>query len=459
VVDDWRLLIGLSHYIHDASRRWILAVAAGVVVYALAVALAAWTFARFQTWAESVAPRRRAVAALVFALVGGVAVASLRHPPANAIVQPLADGIVVNVRASRVALAKQRAIFDRPPDRRYDAFLSLPMARRPNVYLMFFEAYGQILATCTSKTAYRDLVGRIEAQLGARGFHARSGFSVAPIFGGRSWLSISTMQTGVRVDAQRAYQVLWETAPALPTLTRFFKAHGYYTITLQPWDRPRVGLPSHDFFGRDRFVMRSDLPYRGVPYGVAGVPDQYSLGYFSEHFLASAPQPRFVFYMATQSHYNWWPPPPMVRDWKALDAPVPVAEDVPWAPLAGVAAVTDADLARYLADVAYEWRVLAGFIEAHRDEDALFVVLGDHQPLLHCGDEADTFETPLHLIARDATLVDRFADVGLVPGLYAPPGARPPLRHEGLYSLLIAKLAECSDCYVPEGIAPSALRR
>src|SRR5262245_4017449 len=49
VVDDWRLLIGLGHYIHDASWRWIVTVAAGAIAYMLAIALAAWTFARFQT--------------------------------------------------------------------------------------------------------------------------------------------------------------------------------------------------------------------------------------------------------------------------------------------------------------------------------------------------------------------------------------------------------------------------
>jgi hypothetical protein len=243
----------------------------------------------------------------------------------------------------------------------------------------------------------------------------------------------------------------------LPTLTRFFAAHGYQTMTLQPWDQPRTGLPSDDIFRRDRVVVHKDLPYHGEPYGVAGVPDQFSLGYFDEHVLKTAPQPRFMFYMATSTHFDWSSVPPFLRDYKRLEARWDDADLVPWAPLEGTDAITDPQLGRYFADVVYEWRALAQFIAARKDEDALIVVLGDHQPLLHCGAGPESFNTPLHVIARDPALLDRFADVGLSPGLYTPPGGQTPLKHEGIYSLLVSRLTGAP--YFPAGISASGLRR
>jgi hypothetical protein len=457
VVDDWRLLLGLGHFLRDASSGWWLAIAAALLAYALAIALAVFTFGRFQAWAAAIPLRTRAIGVAAWALAGGAVVATVRHPPTNALVQPISDGIFVNVSASRSAIANRHAVFDAAPDTRYDGLAALPMARRPNVYVMFFEAYGELLATCSSQTAYRDLLGRLEQRFTQSGFHMRSGYSTAPIYGGRSWLSIGTLQTGIRIDSPSTYRVLEQSAPRVPTLTRFFQAHGYRTLMLQPWDQPRFGLPFDDIFQRDVTVVRKDLPYHGGKYGVAEVPDQYSLGYFQEHFLSSAPQPRFVFYMATSTHYNWWSAPPLMRDWKEMDGVPPPAHVIPFAPLAGEAAITDAEYQRYFADVVYEWRVLADFIEARRDEDALVIVLGDHQPLLHC-DATETFNTPVHVIARDPSLVDAFADVGLEKGLYVPPGAHPPLRHEGFFSLLVSKLTGIAR-YFPSGIGPSGLRR
>lgn len=459
VVDDVRLLVGLSHFLRDASIAWCLSVTGVVTAYVLAVALAARTCRRFQDWAREIPTRKRTIGALAFAVASSALVFGAKQAPENTLVQPISDDIFANVAASRQLLASERAIFDSTPDTRYDGFLSTSLSRRPNVYLLMFEAYGEILATCQSNTAYRELLARIGTQLAAAGFHARSGYSNAPIYGGRSWLSIGTVQTGIRMDVQSTYHVLERTAPRLPTLTTFFKAHGYYTIALQPWDKTRFGLPVDDIYQRDRLVVRKDLPYKGSLYGVAGVPDQFSLGYFSEHFLSSAPQPWFVFYMATSTHYNWSSEPPFVQDYKQLEPPGwDPSHVVPWAALPGIDAVTDTKFVHYLGDIVYEWRSLAAFIEKHRDEDALFLVLGDHQPFLHCGG-TESFHTPLHVISRDPSLVDMFVDVGLEPGLYARPGAREPLRHEGIFSLLVSKLTDDPSRYFPAGIALSGLRR
>ncbi len=90
--------------------------------------------------------------------------------------------------------------------------------------------------------------------------------SRAPIFGGRSWLSIGTVQTGVRIDQPSIYDSMATVAPRLPTLTRFFKAQGYGTVSLQPGNRSRDALLATDVFQRDRLVEGPDLSYTGVSY-------------------------------------------------------------------------------------------------------------------------------------------------------------------------------------------------
>jgi hypothetical protein len=455
ITDDWRLLLNLMHFVRASDWSWKWSMAPYVAGYLATVALAAWTFGRVQRWAGDFSLRARLVAVLGFALVGGTAVAFSHRP---VILQPVTDGLMANLRSSRTALANHRAVFEAPPDTRYDGFASAPLVRRPNVYLLMVEAYGEVLATCPSRTAYRSLLDRMEARLGKPGYHVRSGYSTAPIYGARSWLTMASVQTGIHIDNQPAFRVLQKFAPRLPTLTTFFEAHGYHTMMLQPGDEPRLGVTTEDMYRRDRQVVRTDLPFKGKPVGLAGVPDQYSLGYFDEHFLSTAPEPRFVFYMAVLTHYPWPSPGPFVRDWHRLDGPIAPDDVPPWPELDGRAAVTPRVLSDYLTTIEYEWRVLADFIDARAKEDALIIVVGDHQPRLDCPGGQIDFNTPIHVISRDPKLVDLFADVGLTPGLYAEPAQHPALKHEGLFSLLASKLAP-SLPYFPTGISQSGLRR
>jgi hypothetical protein len=458
VVDDWRLLLNLAHFLPHAGRETWIKVIGGVVGWIAAIALAAWTFQRVQEATRLAPLRRRAIAGGTFVVLGALLLVTFRWPPHNRFVQQLSDGIVVNIGASRIALANWRAIFDQPIDTRNDVFASAPMEVKPNVYLVLFEAYGEILATCTSKTAYRSLLARMEAILAESGFRARSAYSIASIYGGRSWLSIATIQTGIHIDSQPTFRVFEQNAARIPTLTSFFKAHGYQTLMLQPWDQERVGLPREDVYRRDVAVIRTDLPYEGPPSGITGVPDQWAVEYFDHTYLRGARQPRFVSYMATATHFDWPAPPPIARDWRALERALDPDDIEPWEPIPGTEAITDPVLARYFATVVYEWRVLARYIAARREENALFVIVGDHQPFLKCGDATSSFHTPVHILARDPALLDRFADAGLAAGLHTDSDGCPRLKHEGLFSLLAATLTGTAARF-PNGISLSGLRR
>jgi hypothetical protein len=71
------------------------------------------------------------------------------------------------------------------------------------------------------------------------------------------------------------------------------------------------------------------------------------------------------------------------------------------------------------------------------------------------------------VISRDRAFVERFADAGFTPGMYAEPSRPAPLLHEGLFSLVVTKLAEAYGTaetlkfarYYPEGISLAGLHR
>jgi hypothetical protein len=94
--------------------------------------------------------------------------------------------------------------------------------------------------------------------------------------------------------------------------------------------------------------------------------------------------------------------------------------------------------ASYIRSIEYELDVLFDFIRSTDAEDAIFVLIGDHQPQRVARRE-DGFDTPVHIISRDADLIAALDEFGFESGLLvAEP--EPKLRHEGVYSLLMRAL-------------------
>jgi hypothetical protein len=76
----------------------------------------------------------------------------------------------------------------------------------------------------------------------------------------------------------------------------------------------------------------------------------------------------------------------------------------------------------YVASLAYVFRVLEDVLE-HLPRDAIVVVLGDHQPPSFVMPASD-WSVPVHILARDPTLLEPFHRLGYVDGLR--PGAAAP---------------------------------
>jgi len=377
-----------------------------------------------------------------------------------------------NFQAARAEAQRMAALELAQPDRRYDAYASVQLARKPDFYLVMLEAYGEILATWDMTSAYRALLSRVEQRLSKVGYHAASTYSAAPVHSGTSWFSISSVHTGVLIQRPKAYALLQRTSARVPTLTHFFRAQGYRSYALQPGSTQRTGLTRSDMFEHDVFVDAITLAYTGKKYGFGRVPDQYALGAFRErHYLPSA-SPRYVFFMNVSTHYPWLDDvPPYVRDWKSLaraEPPQVSDVDASWPALPHAAEIGTPLRRSYFRSIAYAWRLLTEWFETEAEKDSVIVVLGDHQPRLERNlPGAVSMNTPLHIFAKDRAFIQALVQQhGFQPGLYADPRHAPPLQHAGLLSRLVSQLSASFGPpraarlpIYPDGAPLSALKR
>jgi hypothetical protein len=94
----------------------------------------------------------------------------------------------------------------------------------------------------------------------------------------------------------------------------------------------------------------------------------------------------------------------------------------------------------YVAAIRYDLTVIAAFIRQYVQKDALIVVLGDHQPNVQLTGKQQPWLVPVHVISRNAELLNPFQKRGFRPGLIP----RQPPPHHGMESFLFHFLADFS---------------
>jgi len=391
---------------------------------------------------------------------------------------------LANARASLRLDALLDSLGTAPVDSTYHAYDAVSLERRPSIYLVAVESYGAILnRDPTLRGPYRRVLRRTEDTLRADGWHVASAQLDAPVRGGRSWLAIASLLTGVRVDRQLVYNRFQDDPGGTPHLVRFLDRQGYRTVALQPYTYPRPGLPVRNLYDFDVTLYRDDLQYDGPRYGLANAPDQYSLHFTHHTQLAPSPDPFFLFFETVSTHALWnYGLAPYLSDWREFNAvegavyeqkqalarrgstPTPLLPDSITAP--GPRKFSGQPMPRrYLRHIGYDLHVLRKYLIDEAPEGSLVLILGDHQPPLL---DTRSSEVPLHVLSTDSTLVDRFRAHGLTDGLLRT-DRTPTLRQEGLYSLLVRALAahdagpDADSTALPpdrpEGVSPSLLVR
>ena len=390
-------------------------------------------------------------------------------------VRTVATKALANARASFRLAAMLDSLDTAPVDSTYAAYDTLSLDRRPSVYLFAVESYGSVLERHPDlRGPYRQLMRRTDSTLRDAGWHAATARLEAPVRGGRSWLAIASLFTGVRVDRQLLFNRFKQNADRVPHLVRFLDRQGYRTVALQPFTFARPGLPVRNLYDFDVTLYRDDLNYEGPSYGLADAPDQYSLHFAHHTELAPASEPFFLFFETVSSHALWnYGLPPVLPDWRQFNeaegpaaaqkralarrgaAPTEFLPDSVTAPRIYDQATPE----RYLQHVAYDLRVIRDYLVETAPPGSLVLLLGDHQPPLL---ETASPATPLHILSTDASLVNRVRRQGFTNGL-VPTGASPTLRQEGLYSFLVRLLAAHDGTPTPparpKGVPPSLLVR
>ncbi|MDX2286424.1 MAG: sulfatase-like hydrolase/transferase [Bacteroidia bacterium] len=352
----------------------------------------------------------------------------------------------------------------------YADYPNLPLEAKPDVYLLFVESYGRCAQTkWWSKDRYARLVQGLTDTLSMAGWNSASAYSLAPVLGGRSWLAFTSVMAGVKLDDQIQFNALLDRYPDFPHIIRYFQGQGYHTFRLKTFARQEASTDQayaaqERFYGFDRWMKHHEIPYQGFPYDFnGGIPDQYGLGYARETAQAAG-KPLMMFFISMGSHWPWFPPAPVTADWRQLDS---IREDpyrIPADPRAAseyeryMARLEEKIYLRYLRTIEYELRMFVDFVLNTQNPNSVFLIMGDHQPpeITYYG--GDGLETPVHLISRDTALIGSLLPYGFRRGLEADTTLPAPLKHEGLYSLMMRELLrqygaeDRLPTYLPDGI-------
>ena len=298
-----------------------------------------------------------------------------------------------------------------------------------DVLLAFIESYGE---SALANPLYAPRIGSrladFVATAEAAGLHAASGWLVAPMSGGQSWLAHASVLSGLTIDSQQRYDLL--TTGSRRTLERYFAKAGYRTVAYEPAiTRP---WPAGDFFGFDTILTASAMGYAGPAYGWKTMPDQFTLHRFEQaerRLPVGERRPVFAKFSLIDSHAPFTPLAPLVADWDRLgDGALfhsllqeGTDADALWQDSGRLRQAYTESLDRALA-------VLQSFAARHVDDRTLLILMGDHQPPGIIAGDTESRAVPVHVLSGDPALLAPFLDWGFRSGMIpSPDSPQPPM--------------------------------
>lgn len=327
----------------------------------------------------------------------------------------------------------------------YEAYQQLKIKTKPNIELIFIEAYGSLLSTVQPyDSIYIHQLQHFDQKLKSNHWLSASALSNSTILGGRSWLGFTSLLSGIHIDNHPAYEKLIQDHVGYPHLINLLNHFGYETYRLNTMasfgdDNRALDSIAGRYFNNNKWTRFQDLPYQGYKYDyMGGIPDQYALNYWHEKVLNPSKQPYFLFFITLNTHAPFYLPPPVLDNWNDLDT-------IKMSPHKTVRSENFSPVERYSKEVVYILQVLEKYILEKGNDNTLYVLVGDHQPagmeyLLE--GKTDVYATPLHIISRDSTWMKILLQEGMTAGMVPPfhPGSL--LSHEGFYSFFMATWAK-----------------
>jgi hypothetical protein len=294
---------------------------------------------------------------------------------------------------------------------RQDALAAL---RGRDVYLIMLESVGAVVYdNPRAAAALQPTRTRFLTDLQASGHQVATAFFTSPTFAGGSDLAQLGLLAGMDLSDPMRHDVLLTTQR--PTLVSFFRQQGYQTYGLYPalsWE-----WPERAFYGFDVFIERRDLGYSGPALGFWEVPDQFTAARFDRmHPRSEAQPPRFVFFPTITNHLPFSPVPPYQADWPRVlsSEPFEAAE----VERARNATPNWLDMfPGYVGTVDYTYRWLGHWLRQPQPREAVYLLVGDHQPAANITGEGVSWDVPVHIVTRDAALLARFVASGFKAGV------------------------------------------
>jgi hypothetical protein len=344
-------------------------------------------------------------------------------------IAPVATQLVVaQTEQVRQTLQSQREFQRALASQQMDARPIQRLAGR-DVYLVFIESYGVSLIDQDRYRKYLlPLLEQSELDLRDAGLATRSTRLEAPIRGGQSWLAHATVLTGQHIDNQYAYRLFIDSDA--DTLADDFRATGHAGMKVSP--AIIMDWPEGNQLGFDQVFAAADLDYHGPPLGWVTMPDQYTLHYFSEHIRPRYEQPVFAQIALISSHAPWTPVIEPV-DWSRIEDGRIFDR---WRNIGAnpLRLWTQPERLReaYRKSIEYALAVTLDWARHALPEDALLIVIGDHQAASPVTGRGVSADVPVHLISGDRKLLNQFAgsgfEIGMVPADDQSAGTMADLR-------------------------------
>jgi hypothetical protein len=212
-------------------------------------------------------------------------------------------------------------------------------------------------------------------------------------------------------------------------MARFFRDAGYETVHVLPGTRG--DWKQGAFYQFDRKYYFEDFDYAGPELGWGKLPDQYVLDAVFRKEISRQKRPLFIEYALVSSHAPWATTPPVLTDWSSIGRGEvyrtvrPVEFDTSYDDLGSAKEA-------YLHAIAYDLRVLGGYLSARVTGDALAVIIGDHQPVPDVTGEGRAWSVPIHVISRRESFLSPFRARGFKDGMMP----QRSLPHPGMESFL-----------------------
>lgn len=286
--------------------------------------------------------------------------------------------------------------------------------RGVDVNLFWLESYGRVaFSNADMHAQLKPSRDALAAQIKASGMQVVSAYASSTTFGGGSELAHLALLSGINTSDPIVHDLLLTTER--PTLVTLFRDRGYQTLGFYPaltWD-----WPEKSFYRFDTFLDARDLNYKGPKLGYWTLPDQFALARLGQLHPITAESPkRFTFFSSITSHMPFHPVPPYLADWAKVLSDKPFDD----AQMAAVKLQKEDWFNMrpgYTGMMDYNYQWLAGYLAQPRVREAIFIVLGDHQPAANVTGEGATWDVPVHIISANAELLQRFVARGFKPGL------------------------------------------